>query len=117
MESEGAAGRASFLPRALANEWIPPGLFFIVLGGAALWLSRDYPLGDLHRMGPGYFPRLLSVGMICLGVLILRQGLPELTGTKGLRSGLDRSFWLIPLSLVVFGFTVEPLGLVVGLAL
>ena len=117
METEGGPGRASLLSRALANEWIPPGLFFIILGITALWVSRDYPLGDLNRMGPGYFPRMLSVGMICLGILIARQGLADLASAKGLRAGLDRSFWLIPLALVVFGFSVEPLGVVVGLAL
>jgi hypothetical protein len=117
MDSEGDPARASYLSRALASEWIPPGLFFIVLGAAALWVSRDYPLGNLNRMGPGYFPRMLSVGMICLGVLILRQGLTGLAGGKGLRAGPDRSFWLIPLSLAVFGLSVEPLGVVVALAL
>jgi hypothetical protein len=105
------------LSRAFASEWIAPGLFFIVLGAAALWVSHGYSLGDLNRMGPGYFPRMLSVGMICLGVLIVRQGLPDLAGAKGLRGGLDRSFWLIPLALVVFGISVEKLGVVVGLAL
>jgi hypothetical protein len=117
MESGGDPGRTSYLSRALASQWIPPGVFFIGLGLAALWLSREYPVGDLTRMGPGYFPRLLSIGMICLGMLILRQGLPDLAGGKGLRGGLDRSFWLIPLSLVVFGFSVERLGVVVALAL
>jgi hypothetical protein len=117
MESGGDPGRASYLSRALASQWIPPGVFFIFLGTAALWLSREYPVGELSRMGPGYFPRMLSIGMICLGILIVRQGLPELAGGRGLRSGLDRSFWLIPLSLVVFGFSVERLGLVAGLAL
>lgn len=117
MDSGGGTGQDSLLSRALASQWIPPGLFFIVLGAAALWISRDYPVGDLNRMGPGYFPRMLSVGMICLGVLIVRQGLPELARAKGLRGGLDRSFWLIPLSMAVFGLSVEPLGLVVGLAL
>jgi hypothetical protein len=117
MESGGSPGRASYLSRALASQWIPPGIFFIVLGLAALWLCREYPVGDLTRMGPGYFPRLLSIGMVCLGVLIVRQGLPDLAGGKGLRGGLDRSFWLIPLSLVVFGFSVERLGVVAALAL
>jgi hypothetical protein len=117
MDRGGDPGQASLLSRALASEWIPPGLFFIALGVAALWLSRDYPVGDLNRMGPGYFPRMLSVGMICLGVLIVRQGLPDLAGGKGIRNGLDRSIWLIPLSLVVFGLSVEPLGVVIALAL
>lgn len=109
--------RASLLSRALASEWIPPGLFFIALGAGALWVSRDYPLGDLHRMGPGYFPRLLSLGMMCLGLLIVRQGLADLAGGTGLRAGPHRSLWLIPLALVVFGLSVEPLGVVLGLAL
>ena len=117
MDSGGDPGRASLLSRAVASEWIPPGLFFIALGVAALWVSRDYPVGDLNRMGPGYFPRMLSVGMICLGVLIVRQGLPDLAGGKGIRNGLDRSIWIIPLSLVVFGLSVEPLGVVIALAL
>jgi amino acid transporter len=55
--------------------------------------------------------------MICLGVLIVRQGLPDLTGGKGLRTGPHRSFWLIPLSLVAFGLSVEWLGVVLALAL
>jgi hypothetical protein len=122
MDSKGGPGRTSLLSRALASDWIPPGLFFIALGAAALWVSRDYPVGDLNRMGPGYFPRMLSLGMICLGALIVRQGLsdlvlPDLAAAKGIRSGLDRSLWLIPLALVVFGLSVEPLGVVVGLAL
>jgi hypothetical protein len=73
MDSEGGTGRDSLLSRAIASQWIPPGLFFITLGAAALWVSRDYPLGDLNRMGPGYFPRMLSLGLICLGVLIVRH--------------------------------------------
>lgn len=110
-------GQDSLLSRAIASEWIPPGLFFIALGVAALWMSRDYSLGDLNRMGPGYFPRMLSLGMIGLGVLIVLRGLPELAGAKGLDARLDRSFWLIPISMVVFGLSVERIGLVAALGL
>lgn len=117
MDSGGDPGRAPLLSRALASEWIAPGLFFIVLGAAVLWLSRDYSVGNLNRMGPGYFPRMLSIGMIGLGVLIVRQGLRQLAGARGGHAGLDRSFWLIPLALVVFGLSVEPLGVVAALAL
>lgn len=111
------AGQASFLSRALASEWIPPGLFFIALGAAALWMSSDYPLGDLNRMGPGYFPRMLSLGMIGLGVLTVLRGLPELAGAKGLGTRLGRSFWPIPFAMVVFGLSVERIGLLAALAL
>lgn len=116
MDHEGAR-QDSLLSRVLASEWIPPGLFFIVLGAAALWLSRNYPIGELNRMGPGYFPRMLSLGMIGLGVLIVLRGLPELAGARGLRAGFDRSLLLIPAAMVVFGLSVERLGLIAALAL
>lgn len=112
-----AVRSGSLVSRIVNNEWIPPGLFFIALGTAVLWVSRDYPLGDLNRMGPGYFPRMLSLGMIGLGLLIVARGLRELAGATSIEARLDRSFWLIPISMAVFGFAVEPLGLVIALAL
>jgi hypothetical protein len=112
----GGSGRDSLLSRALASEWIPPGLFFVALGAGALWLSRDYPLGDLNRMGPGYFPRMLSVGMIILGLLVVLKGVPELVSSKDEPVRLDRSMWLIPLAMVLFGLLVERIGLVAALA-
>lgn len=117
MPADDGVGSDSLLSRVCNNEWIPPGLFFMALGAAALWVSHDYKLGDLNRMGPGYFPRMLSFGMIGLGALIVVKGLPELAGAKGIGARLERSFWLIPASMVLFGFTVEPLGLVIALAL
>lgn len=118
METGGSsAGQGSLLSRVIANEWIPPGLFFVALGSAALWISRDYALGDLNRMGPGYFPRMLSFGMIVLGVLIALRGLPELAGARGVGFRLGRNFWLILIAMVVFGLSVERVGLVVALAL
>jgi Ca2+/Na+ antiporter len=107
----------SLLSRVLDSEWIPPGLFFIALGCAALWVSRDYPVGDLNRMGPGFFPRMLSFGMIGLGVLSVLRGLPELAAANGSGVRFDRSMVLIPACMAVFGLSVEPLGLILALAL
>lgn len=117
MPAHNAAGSNSLLVRIASSEWIPPGLFFIALGSAALWVSRDYPLGDLNRMGPGFFPRMLSFGMIGLGVLSVLRGLPELATPNDASVRFDRSMWLIPASMAVFGLAVEPLGLVIALAL
>ena len=117
MSAHDGVGSNSLLARVINSEWIPPGLFFIALGAAALWISRDYPLGDLNRMGPGYFPRMLSLGMIGLGALSVLRGLPELAGANDGGARFDRSMWLIPASMAVFGLSVEPLGLVVALAL
>jgi hypothetical protein len=117
MPADDGVRSGSVLSRIANNEWIPPGLFFIALGCAALWVSRDYPVGTLNRMGPGFFPRMLSFGMIGLGALIVLRGLAHLARTAGVGGRLDRSLLLIPFSIVVFGFSIEPLGLVVALAL
>jgi hypothetical protein len=117
MPADDGVGSGSLLSRVVNSEWIPPGLFFIALGAAALWISRDYPLGSLNRMGPGFFPRMLSFGMIGLGATIVLRGLPDLVVANGAGIRLDRSLWLVPTSMAVFGFSVEPLGLVVALAL
>jgi hypothetical protein len=117
MPTDDGVGTGSLLSRVVNSEWIPPGLFFIALGTAALWISRDYPLGDLNRMGPGYFPRMLSLGMIGLGGVIFLKGLFELAAADRVGIRVDRSLWLVPGSMAVFGFSVEPLGLVAALVL
>jgi hypothetical protein len=117
MPADEGVGTGSLLSRIVNSEWIPPGLFFIALGAAALWVSQDYPLGNLNRMGPGYFPRMLSLGMIGLGAVIFLKGLFELAAVDRVGVRADRSLWLVPGSMAVFGFSVEPLGLVVALVL
>jgi len=117
MPAGDGVGSGSLLSRVVDSEWIPPGLFFIALGCAALWVSRDYPVGDLNRMGPGFFPRMLSFGMIGLGVLSVLRGLPGLAAANDSGIRFDRSIVLIPACMVVFGLSVEPLGLVLALAL
>jgi hypothetical protein len=50
------------------------GLLFAALGIGALYISWRYPAGTAARMGPGYFPHLVS-GLLALlgGILIVRS--------------------------------------------
>jgi putative tricarboxylic transport membrane protein len=45
----------------LNNKDFLSGLHFLFLGGLGWWMARDYPFGSALRMGPGYFPTVLSV--------------------------------------------------------
>lgn len=47
------------------------GAVYIAIGSGALWLAMDYKLGTASRMGPGYFPRILAVILIGIGVVSL----------------------------------------------
>jgi Tripartite tricarboxylate transporter TctB family len=91
------------------------GLLFVVFGVLTIFFARHYPIGITARMGPGYFPTVLG-GLLCLfGVVILLRGIRAGTPVNGAWGW--RPLALITLSIVVFGFTMEKLGLVPSLLL
>ena len=46
------------------------GALMAVIGVAAIIGGRDYPIGTLSRMGPGYFPVALGVILTLVGFAI-----------------------------------------------
>lgn len=46
------------------------GLMFTVAGGAFAWAAASYNLGTGARMGPGYFPLMLAIVLLLLGMVI-----------------------------------------------
>src|SRR5215471_16839526 len=96
------------------------GLLFIAVAVLGLWISRDYPIGTALRMGTGYVPRLLCWLLLGLGAVVLVQGLREAQGARAL-SSVDvlalRPVVFVTASLVVFGLSIERLGLVVSILL
>ena len=102
-------------PHLPSNRDFLAGLLFIVFGVLTLFFARDYPIGITARMGPGYFPMVLG-GLLCLFGLVVM--------IRGMRAGVPvRGAWgwrplgLITLSIVIFGFSMEKLGLVPALML
>ena len=58
------------------------GLFFILFGGLAAWLSTSYNMGTGARMGPGYFPFWLGAILAGIGVIVLLMALGKTKGEK-----------------------------------
>ena len=87
------------------------GLIFIGFGLAFGYASLTYDLGTAMRMGPGYFPLILSGIIALLGAIITFQSFAA--GPD--EAPLDRVPWLglvlILGALVFFGVTVRGLGL------
>jgi len=106
--------------RMLARKDVLAGLLFIGMAVFGLWLSRDYPIGTALRMGTGYVPRLLCWLLFGLGVVVLVQGLREAQDSQALSSA-DVSAWrplvFVTASLVIFGLSIERLGLVISILL
>lgn len=89
------------------------GAFFIVLGMFFAWQSYGLELGTAFRMGPGYFPLVLSLILVGLGTLILvRAG--KVQG-EPLGPIAWRGIFLILPAPIIFGMTVRGLGFVPAL--
>jgi hypothetical protein len=106
--------------RMLARKNVLAGLLFIAVAALGLWLSRDYPIGTALRMGTGYVPRLLCWLLLGLGTIVLVQGLREAQDARPLSSrdvSALRPVIFVTSSLVIFGLSIERLGLVLSILL
>lgn len=119
--------RSPFL-RALCRTDTLAGLMFIAVAAAALWISRDYPLGTLRRMGAGYMPQLLAWALMGLGIIVLCQGL--LAGDRSAHTSAadpesdsadhKQNLWsvvFVTASLVAFALSIERFGLIIAILL
>jgi hypothetical protein len=46
----------------------------VLVGLVAVWESRQFPLGSIHRPGPAYMPTVLALLLIMFGVLVAVMG-------------------------------------------
>ena len=83
------------------------GVLFTLLGVGALVIGSKYTLGTAARMGPGYFPRILGILLIVLGVVIALRAL-RVHGEAMPRFRL-RPLIIVLGSVVLFGLIVRPL--------
>ena len=92
------------------------GLLFILLGlGFGLNAYLNLELGTSVRMGPGYFPLLLSGILVLLGAATLIRAVQVADEAWGAVAW--RGLFFILLGPIAFGATVQGLGLVPALVL
>jgi hypothetical protein len=97
-----------------SNKDFWAGMMLIAIGSGALFIARGYRFGSALRMGPGFFPVILSGILIAFGVCIVAVGLRS--GEK-IQGNLSlRAFILLPFSLVLFGVLMELAGFIPALA-
>lgn len=84
------------------------GLFFAITGCIALLIALKYPFGTTSRMGPGFFPVVISTLLVATGIGILIRSIsascdpfPAITW---------KPLVMIPAAIIVFGVAIEPLG-------
>jgi len=96
------------------NKDFLTGLMFIGVGALGIYMAQDYPMGSALRMGPGYFPIVLSGLLILFGIYCLIQGLLKPEKLKGDGWSL-RALVILPIGAVIFGLLMEYAGFIPAL--
>jgi putative tricarboxylic transport membrane protein len=88
------------------------GLLILAVAAVASWLGRDLPLGTLGGMGAGMMPRSSAVLLGVLGAALVVFSLRE-RGPK-IDSWSLRGAVFVLGAILVFAYSVRPLGLAVA---
>ncbi|MEQ4539088.1 MAG: tripartite tricarboxylate transporter TctB family protein [Billgrantia sp.] len=76
------------------NQHIDPtldlysGALFTAIGLGAMITARNYPMGSIDRMGPGFFPMVLGAIMAVLGIVLVLKNLD----LEGFRQSYRRQY-------------------------
>ena len=87
------------------------GLVVTAIGTGFLLFGQELPMGTSVRMGPGYFPTILSGLLVALGLTIAVLGLRAPAGEGGPSALPWRGLILIIGATLAFGLTLRGLGL------
>jgi hypothetical protein len=89
------------------------GIIYIFFGAGALFIARDYPLGTALKMGPAYFPGILSIILVLIGIISLVRSAIK-PGTP-IGSYAFKGMMLVIAATLLFGFIVRGAGLIIAL--
>jgi len=98
--------------RAPKDFW--SGVMFCGFAAVGILAARGYSLGSAGKMGPGYFPLLLAGVLAGLGAILIGRSI-AVDGEPLARLQLP-PLAIVVLAVCLFGAMIEPLGLVLSLA-
>lgn len=91
------------------------GLIYIFFGASAILIAREYNMGTAFKMGPAFFPTVLSMLLVGVGAIsIIRAFI--LPGTP-IGAISIKGLLLVTISVVVFGLVARGAGLAIALPL
>jgi len=88
---------------------------FVVIGLAGAYFGRDLAFGTAGRMGPGYFPIILSWIIVAVGVVLGLRAL-RIEGPR-IEPVQLRPIMVIIAAVLMFGFLINAVGLAVAAVL
>lgn len=88
------------------------GLIFLLIGLFVVIIARNYPMGTLVRMGPGYYPIIIGSLTILVGLGLILKSLVE--APEPLPKFALRPFVFLLGAIIIFAITLEHFGLVIS---
>jgi hypothetical protein len=94
--------------KELLSRQIIAGAVVLLIGCLAFWEAQNYSFGTIGRIGPGFFPQLVSVTLVGAGALIL---VPALFAHRERPPRISWSPLLfVSVGLIVFATSMQWLG-------
>jgi hypothetical protein len=97
--------------RNIKDFWT--GIIYVVFGAAVIFIAREYGMGTGIKMGPAYFPTVLSLLLILIGVISLIRSFIQ-PGTP-ISAITFKGLFLVIVSTLLFGLIVRGAGLIIAL--
>jgi putative tricarboxylic transport membrane protein len=99
--------------RNIKDFWA--GIIYVAFGSAVIFIAREYGMGTGTKMGPAYFPTVLSCLLILIGIISLIRSF-VLPGTP-ISALTLKGLTLVVVSIFLFGFIIRGAGLIIALPL
>jgi hypothetical protein len=91
------------------------GVVFVLIGVAGIVFGQDLAFGSAARMGPGYFPTLLSCLIIAIGLVLAVKSIA--TDGPPIERIQFRPLFAILASILAFGALIDRIGLALTAAI
>ena len=95
--------------RVKSPQDLGAGLVFLAIGIAGVYFGSELTFGTSARMGPGYFPTLLSALIIVIGLVVGFRGM-TIEG-PAIEPVQLRPITCILAAILIFGFLIDAVGL------
>ncbi len=107
--------RGNLMVRVKSPQNLGAAIIFIGLALIGLIFGRDLAFGSTAKMGPGFFPTILSVLILGVGLLNILLAL-SIDGPA-----IEKPHWrplaFVCAAIMIFGFTINYIGLALSAAL
>ena len=109
-ESQGERQVTSLI-RSPKDFWT--GIIYLFVGVAGFVIARGYSFGTGARMGPGYFPSVISALLVAFGIAAVVRGF--LTEGEPITPFAWKALIFVTGAVIAFGFLLPTAGLVIAM--